>query len=82
MDHDYSGQPVRSVYYKIQSHTTPPICFQVAGEYTLEVPHPKFPELFVRPIIVGFMCSTLFDIIHSPQTSDWSQVYALLLKRL
>ena len=32
MDHDYSGQPVRSVCYKIQSHAAPPICFQVAGD--------------------------------------------------
>jgi hypothetical protein len=75
MEHDYHGQTVRSVYYKIQSYPTPPICFRIAGEYTLEVPHPKFPELFVPPIIAGFMCSTLVDNIHSPQNSDWSQIY-------
>ena len=79
MDHDYYGQSVRSAYYKIQSHPTPPICFRIAGEYTLEVP---YPELFVPPIIAGFMCSALVDNIHSPQNSDWGQVYTLMLKRL
>ena len=65
MDHDYHGQSVRSVYYKIQSYPTPPICFRIAGEYTLEVPHPKFPELLVRPIIACFMCSTLCSCQYS-----------------
>jgi hypothetical protein len=54
----------RSACYKIQSYPTPPIRFQVAGEYTLEVPHPKFPELFVHPTIARFMCNTLFNNIH------------------
>ena len=73
----------RSACYKIQSYPTPPIHFQVAGEYTLEVPHPKFPELFVHPTIARFMCNTLFNNIHPPQNSDWSQIiYTLLLKRL
>ena len=82
MDHDYHGQSVRSVYYKIQSYPTPPICFRIAGEYTLEVPYPKFPELFVPPIIAGFMCRALVGNIHSPQNSDRGQVYTLMLKRL
>ena len=52
MDHDYHGQSVRSVYYKIQSYPTPPICFRIAGEYTWEVPHPKFPaELLVLHLL-------------------------------
>ena len=82
MDHDYYGQSVRSAYYKIQSYPTPPICFRIAGEYASEVPYPKFPELFVPPIIAGFMCRALVGSSHSPQNLDRGQVYTLMLKRL
>ena len=40
-------------------------------------------SLCAQPLQVSCVINTLFDNIHSPQNSDWSQmVYTLLLKRL
>ena len=84
MDHDYHGQSVRSVYYKIQSYPTPPICFRIAGEYTLWKCHtPNFLNcLCAQSLPVSCVVRYIVANIHSPQNSDWSQIYTLMLKRL
>ena len=83
MDHDYYGQSVSECV--LQNSIVPNSSNSLSGCWRIYFgsASSKFPELFVHPTIARFMCNTLFNNIHPPQNSDWSQIiYTLLLKRL
>ena len=71
--HAYGGLAVQGTYFRNLKLPAILTSFYIAGETILEVPHPRFPQPFVRPITASFSCTTLDENMATPTETDWSQ---------